>query len=122
MNMAPLLQLWDLITSDALTLAATSVLAVAVLALLVLICWPARDAAPQATSQRSAQARALVASGVSAMEVARRTGLSRDALALMIGSAGTATRKKGPDAARLAFFRRQPTISPSLGRSHQATA
>lgn len=121
--MEPLLHLWELITSDALTLAATSVLALAVLALLVLICWPSSESEPQsASSERSAQARALVASGVSAMEVARRTGLARDALALMVGSAGLPTRKKGPGAARLAFFRRGATSPVVAGTSRQATA
>jgi hypothetical protein len=112
-----LLHLWQLVTSDVLTLAATSVLALAVLALLLVISWPSRGTAPHpAGNQRSAQARALFASGVPAMEVARRTGLSRDALALMIGIAGLPTRKKGPGAARLAFFRRatpSPTAAPS---------
>ena len=123
--MEPLLHLWDLVTSDTMTLAASGVLALAVLALLVLICWPSSAAAPQPqqpTSQRSAQARALVASGVSAVEVARRTGLSRDALALMVGTAGLPTRKKGPGAARLAFWRRAtPPAAPS-DRTRQVTA
>lgn len=106
--MRALLHLVDLITSDTLTLAATGVLALAVLALLVLIAWPTRQDAPTASARapRSAEARAMVASGTPAVEVARRTGLSQDALALMTGMASASARQKAPDTARLSLFQR----------------
>jgi hypothetical protein len=106
--MRPLLQLFDLITSDTLTLAATGILAAAILALLVLIAWPTRreSAAPASRSPRASEARALVASGTPASEIARRTGLSRDALALMTGMASSSARQKAPNTARLSLFQR----------------
>ncbi|MFN8666517.1 MAG: hypothetical protein U0164_04875 [Gemmatimonadaceae bacterium] len=106
--MRAILHLVDLITSDTLTLVATGALALAVIALLVLIAWPTRPAAPLSTARasRSADARALVASGTPALEVARRTGLSRDALALMMGMAPSSARQKAPTSARFSLFQR----------------
>lgn len=124
--MPTLLRLIDLVTSDTLTLAVTGVLVVAVLALLVLIAWPSRRPTPSApargatrvsratsatpsrtpTSTRSAEARALFASGTPAAEVARRTGLSRDAIALLGGMASASARQKAPASARLSVWRR----------------
>lgn len=106
--MATLLHLVDLITSDALTLAASGILAAALLALLVLIAWPARAETPRDASgrPRAMTARALVASGIDTADVARRTGLSRDALALLAGLSAPAPRQKAPSAARLSFFQR----------------
>ena len=48
----------------------------------------------------------MVASGASAAEVARRTGLSRDALAILLGPATIAARQKAPKAARLSLLQR----------------
>ncbi len=106
--MATLLHLVDLITSDALTLAATGILAAALLALLVLIAWPARTEAPRDASgrPRAMTARALVASGIDPADIARRTGLSRDALALLAGLSSAPPRQKAPSSARLSFFQR----------------
>lgn len=106
--MRAVLHLVDLITSDTLTLVATGALALAVIALLVLIAWPSRPATPASTARtpRSAEARALVASGTPALEVARRTGLSRDALALMMGMAPSSARQKTPTSARFSLFQR----------------
>ncbi len=114
--MSTLLHVWNLITGDAVTLAASGVLALAILALLVLIAWPARTdvAAPTQVSRparsqhtpRSVQARALVASGSPAAEVARRTGLSRDALAILSRPMTGPARQKTPEAARLSWFKR----------------
>ncbi|MEO7964082.1 MAG: hypothetical protein ABIT38_09260, partial [Gemmatimonadaceae bacterium] len=106
--MPTLLHIWDLITSDAITLAATSALAIAILTLLAFASWPARAERMSASPRRSTQARALFASGSSAADVSRRTGLSRDALALMSAAAQrsaatAAARQKEPKAARLAF-------------------
>ncbi|MCC6773813.1 MAG: hypothetical protein IT360_21685 [Gemmatimonadaceae bacterium] len=123
-----------------MTLAATGILTVAVLALLVLIAWPSRAEAARAEpaharqarvsppytashrdaggKPRAATARALAASGTAIVDIARRTGLSRDALVLMSGMSGmsgmtgksgsaTATaRQKAPAAARLSLFQR----------------
>ena len=115
--MRPLLHLVDLITSDTLTLVAAGALALAVIALLVLIAWPTRTEAPAsiARAPRSAEARALVASGTPALEVARRTGLSRDALALLMGVAPASARQKAPPSARFSLFQR-------LRRGGRATA
>lgn len=77
---------WEIITRDALTLGASTGLAVALLSLLAFAAWPARrerSARRSRSVPRSEQARALVASGASPSDVARRTGLSRDALALV---------------------------------------
>lgn len=106
--MASLLQLVDLITSDTLTLAASGILAAALLALLVLIAWPARaEPARDASGRpRAATARALVASGIDQGDIARRTGLSRDALALLAGLSSSAPRQKAPSSARLSLFQR----------------
>ncbi len=103
-----LIHLFDLITSDAITLAATGVLTLAVLALLVLIAWPSRQDGPAASARapRSAAARALAASGTPTVEIARRTGLSRDALALLSGMAATSARQKAPTSAPPSVFKR----------------
>lgn len=137
--MPTLLHLVDLITSDTLTLAASGILAVAVLALLVLIAWPSRAEAPRTEAlraghvagghpstqrtridpprhagdkARTATARTLAASGTAIVDIARRTGLSRDALVLMTGmtgksgSATASARQKAPAPARLSLFQR----------------
>ena len=114
--MHTLTQLWNLVTNDALTLAATGVLALAILALLVLVAWPARSdgtGAPHGVrssrtsrAPRAVAARAMVAAGASAAEVARRTGLSRDALAILVGPATIAARQKAPKAARPSLLQR----------------
>lgn len=140
--MRTLLQLIDLITSDTITLAVTGVLVVAVLALLVLIAWPtrqpagpahaatsrsqsrARSATPSRTPSgtRSAEARALFASGTPTVEVARRTGLSRDALALLGGMASASARQKAPGSARLSVWQRARRWAGLGPARQQATA
>ncbi|MEP7381252.1 MAG: hypothetical protein ABI910_06165 [Gemmatimonadota bacterium] len=106
--MPALLHLVELITSDSLTLAASGILAAAVLALLVLIAWPARGEARRDASRhpRAVTARALAASGIAPVDIARRTGLSRDALALLTGLASPAARQKAPTSARPSLFQR----------------
>jgi hypothetical protein len=106
--MATLLHLVDVITSDSLTLAASGILACALLALLVLIAWPARtDLRRDASGRpRAVTARALAASGIDTADIARRTGLSRDALALLAGLAAPSPRQKAPVAARLSLLQR----------------
>lgn len=103
-----LLRLIDLVTSDALSLTAASVLALAVVGLLLVVCWPSNDRAPKsraaAASSRSVTARSLAAAGTPALEIARQTGLSRDALALVLG--GKATRQNSPRPARFSLFSR----------------
>lgn len=122
--MRAILHLVDLITSDTLTLVATGALALAVIALLVLIAWPTRPATPLSTarSPRSAEARALVASGTPALEVARRTGLSRDALALLVGTAPSSARQKAPTSARFSLFQRLRRMGRSGAVRQQVTA
>jgi hypothetical protein len=92
-----LLELWQLVTNDAVTLTAACVLALAVLGLLLLACWPSSTPTRAATG-RSATARALVAAGRPMPEVARQTGLSRDAIGLLSGS-HRAQRQNPPSAA-----------------------
>ncbi|MCC6928920.1 MAG: hypothetical protein IT359_08030 [Gemmatimonadaceae bacterium] len=121
--MRAILNLVNLITSDTLTLVATGALALAVIALLVLIAWPTRPASPMSTarSPRSAEARALVASGTPALEVARRTGLSRDALALMMGMTSSSARQKAPTSAPFSLFQRLRRADRSAAISQQVT-
>ncbi len=106
--MPTLLHLVDLITNDSLTLAASGILAAAVLALLVLIAWPARSEPRRDASRhpRAVTARALAASGIAPVDIARRTGLSRDALALLAGLSSPSARQKAPSSARLSLFQR----------------
>lgn len=110
-----ILRLIDLVTSDALSLAAASVLALAIVGLLLVICWPASDRAPRAkgtAASRSMTARSLAAAGTPALDIARQTGLSRDALALVLG--GKATRQFSPHPARFSLFGRfRPPAGPS---------
>ena len=119
-----LLRIWDLVTSDILTLSITGVLAVASLSLLVFAMWPSRSTRGTQTPVRSAQARALVALGTPVADIARRTGLSRDALALMDSAqrrdaATGGARQKGSKAAGLSFrwrARRAAASAPSTGQ------
>ena len=115
--MTILLRLIDLVTSDPLSLAAASVLALAIVGFLLVVCWPSSERAPRprgtATSSRSVTARSLAAAGTPALEIARQTGLSRDALALVLG--GKATRQNSPHPARFSLFSR-------LRRSATSTA
>jgi hypothetical protein len=121
--MRTIAHLFDLITSDALTLAATGVLVFAVLALLVLIAWPTRQDAPGIGSRtpRSATARALAAAGTPAAEIARRTGLSRDALALMMGMTPSSARQKAPSTARLSLLQRMRRMGSNGSVNAQVT-
>lgn len=121
--MRPLLHLVDLITSDTLTLVAAGALALAVIALLVLIAWPTRNEPPVtiARTPRSAEARALVASGTPALEVARRTGLSRDALTLLMGVAPASARQKAPPSARFSLFQRLRRTGRGTAMQQQVT-
>ena len=95
-------ELWATLASDPVTLAAGLMMAAALLALL-LIATPTRGVAAKthAPTKRPAQARSLAAHGTPATEIARQTGLSRDAVALLLGPTPAAdTRKARPVAAR----------------------
>lgn len=122
--MTILLRLIDLVTSDALSLAAASVLALAIVGLLLVACWPASDRAPGSraagSSSRSTTARTLAAAGTPAPEIARQTGLSRDALALVLG--GKATRQFSPHPARFSLFGRFRRSAGSAAGGVQVTA
>ena len=98
--------LLDLITSDALTLTAAGVLAIAVVGLLLVISWPSSDARPAATPGRSLAARDLAASGLPPIDIARRTGLSRDGLALLLTTPPRGARQSRPGAAGSSLFGR----------------
>jgi hypothetical protein len=93
--------LWNLVTTDAVTLSAAATLALALLGLLLLVCWPPRQAG--AATARSAAARALVAAGLPTPDVARQTGLSRDAIGLIGSSQQRAQRQNPPSPARPAW-------------------
>jgi len=94
-------ELWTTVASDPVTLAAALMMAAALLALL-LIATPARSAAARPNApRRPAQARSLAAKGAPSAEIARRTGLSRDAVALVLSATPAADRRKArPDSAR----------------------
>ncbi|MFN8582723.1 MAG: hypothetical protein U0163_17315 [Gemmatimonadaceae bacterium] len=101
--MKMLSDLWATVASDPVTLAAALMMAAALLALL-LIATPARGGSP-APLRRPAQARSLAAHGTTPDEIARRTGLSRDAVALVLGAASPGAARKGrPAAARFSLF------------------
>lgn len=123
---------WDLLTSDPLILLVCATLAIALVALYVVAIWAPREA-PRAPSarrkqvERSSRAHQLVASGTELAEVSRRTGLSRDALALMSGEHGAtpaapAARQKGPKAARLSLSWRSPFAGPQRREAGEVTA
>ena len=126
--MDALLHAWELVTRDAFALGASAALAIALLSLLAFAAWPSRGPrtvrAPRRPRQapRSERARALVASGASPVDVARRTGLSRDALALLREPATPAARQKGPEAAPIAFPRRAAPTRSHLAQEGQVTA
>lgn len=104
--MRTLIQFFDLITSDAITLTAAAVLAVAVIGLLLIISWPASDAPRPSGPSRSATARSLMASGTALIDIARQTGLSRDAVALVATGSARTTRQNPPGAASSSLFGR----------------
>lgn len=97
--------LWSTVASDPVTLAAALMMAAALLALL-LIATPARGMSAQSGgAKRPARARSLAAHGAPTAEIARRTGLSRDAVALVLGAAPAAeVRKARPAAARFSAW------------------
>jgi hypothetical protein len=92
-------------------------MAAAVLALL-LIATPTRGgSAAHAPQRRPAQARSLAAHGTRPDEIARRTGLSRDAVALVLGATLPAdARKDRPVAARFSSAV-TAKASPSAGHN-----
>jgi hypothetical protein len=102
--MRTLSHLLDLITSDTLTLTAAAVLAVAVVGLLLVISWPSTDVPPSTPTARSTAARNLAAEGHTAVEIARRTGLSRDGLSLLLHA--RTTRQMPPTPAGSSFLTR----------------
>jgi hypothetical protein len=93
-------KLIELITSDAITMAAATVLAIAIVGLLLVISWPSRDASETPRIPRSRTARGLAASGLPAVDIARRTGLSRDGLALLLTTPPRGARQLPPESAR----------------------
>ena len=104
--------LWDTVAADPVTLAAALMLAAAVLAL-ALIAAPGRDRrARKDLNARPAAARTMAAKGAAPADIARRTGLSRDAVAMLLASVEAPTTRKGrPDAARFAVAGARPTAA-----------
>lgn len=104
--MPTLIRIFELVTADALSMAAAGALALGVIGLLLVVSWPSSDAPSRAgiSATRSMTARSLAAAGTPALEIARRTGLSRDALALVLG--GKVARQNSPQPARFSLFRR----------------
>jgi len=134
--MDTLLRLVDLVTSDSLTLAASGILTLALLALLVLITWPSGERGGHATgasgggatragttgSARAVTARSLAAAGHATADIARQTGLSRDALALLSGLSPANARQKAPPSARPSLFARLPGVRRRTAERTQVTA
>ncbi len=120
--MTQLVRFFDVITSDMITLTAAAVLALAILGLLLVISWPSKDAQRPSGSARSTTARTLAASGTAVIDIARRTGLSRDAVALMATSAARLTRQNPPGAAPSSLLRRLTGRLRSSTAGTQVTA
>ncbi|MEP7346640.1 MAG: hypothetical protein ABI877_15320 [Gemmatimonadaceae bacterium] len=116
MNM--LRDVWTTVTSDPVTLVASLMMAAALLALL-LIATPTRGKAKRPNApKRPAQARSLAASGTQHAEIARRTGLSRDAVALVLAATPAADlRKARPVAAPFTGKTTPSRVSPTPERS-----
>lgn len=105
--MTRLIALWDLVTTDAMTLTAACVLALALLGLLLLVFWPGGITGPGGGgTARSHEARELVSAGIPLQQIARRTGLSRDAIVVLTSGSHPAQRQKAPGAARTSAPRR----------------
>lgn len=105
--------LWSTVSSDPVTLAAALMMAAAVLALLLIATPSVERSARQQAPRRPARARSLAADGAPVTEIARRTGLSHDAVALVLGAAARADTGKGrpvsaPFSALTARSERQP--------------
>ncbi|MBK8250671.1 MAG: hypothetical protein IPK85_25225 [Gemmatimonadetes bacterium] len=122
--MRTLSHLLDLITSDPLTLTATGVLAVAVVGLLLVISWPSTDvpANPTSRAARSAAARSLAAEGHAPIDIARRTGLSRDGLSLLLNGRTQGARQMPPTSAGTSFLSRWRARRSSASHGPQVVA
>lgn len=116
--MKTLADLWSTVAADPVTLAAALMMAAALLALL-LIATPARgESSSRAPQRRPAQARSLAAHGTKPDEIARRTGLSHDAVALVLGEALPADMRKGrPGTARIAPKSAHAPVKPEAQRA-----
>jgi hypothetical protein len=106
--------LWDLLSTDPVTLPALLMAAAAVLALVLVATPGARTSVRRPRKEpnkRPAQARSLAASGTPMGEISRRTGLSRDAVAMLLTPVADAdSHRKGqpvpaPFSARFPFRR-----------------
>lgn len=128
--MNTLISLIDLVTTDSMTMAAAAVLALALLGLLLVITWPSRSPDVARTSTgRPATARKLANSGTSTVDIARTTGLSRDALAIVLAAsatqARTATRtgrKNPPEPARPSLWQRLSSPGRNQTKGGQTAA
>lgn len=102
---------WDVVLSEPTTLAAALMMAAALLAL-VLIVTPARgQSAATSRRRRPSEARTMAAAGRPTAEIARRTGLSRDAIALVLaGTSVPSPRKARPVAASFSFLPGRPKM------------
>lgn len=117
-------RLLDLVTSDPLTLAAAAVLAIAIVGLLLVISWPSSDApaAPATAGVRSTAARSLAAAGLPQLDIARRTGLSRDGVALLLTRGAGGARQNTPHEEKSSLFGRWRARRASLGTGPQVVA
>jgi hypothetical protein len=114
--------LWTLLSTDPVTLPALLMASAAILAL-VLIATPGKRTSVRQprkeSNKRPAQARSLAASGTPMGEISRRTGLSRDAVAMLLTPVANADsgRKGRPDpapfSARNPFRRSSPSAEAS---------
>lgn len=101
--MASIVAFWQTLSADPYTLAAVAVLVISLGALALLIALPGRRrTASSARGERSARVRSLAKSGAAPIEIARSTGLSHDAIAILLGAGAKTGRKSRPASAGIA--------------------
>lgn len=103
---------WDVVLSDPTTLAAALMMAAALLALVLIATPPRGRSAATSRRRRPAEARTMAAAGRPTAEIARRTGLSRDAIALVLAGTSVPSPRKGrPVAASFSFLPARPRVA-----------
>jgi hypothetical protein len=94
---------WQVVQAEPALLVFGALICVAALLVLVLLALPAKKAvAPREAHPRPRLVHELARSGRSPVEIARRTGLARDAVALAVAVSADAKRQSRPRAARTA--------------------
>jgi hypothetical protein len=97
---------WHVVQAEPALLVFGALIGVAVLLVLVLLSLPAKKAPVAKEAQpRPRLVHDLARSGKSTVEIARRTGLARDAVALAVAVSADTKRQSRPRAARTAGYR-----------------